>query len=78
MKNYIVGMLLTCPIHLINSLLPSIHMNDRNLPYIRTDFIRLGCTVTKLMAHAGWQVAEDRFNASGNRVCNDEVYDISR
>ena len=64
------------PYQPINSLLlPSIHMNDRNLPYICADFIRLGCTVTKLMAHAGWQVSE---NASGNRVCNNEVYDIFR
>ena len=30
------------------------------------------------MAHAGWQVAENRLNARGNRVCNDEVYDIFR
>ena len=28
------------------------------------------------MAHAGWQVAENRLNAGGNRLCNDEVFDI--
>ena len=77
-NSYIVGMSLSCPIHPFDSLLPSIHMDDRNLPYICADFIRLACTVTKLMAHAGWQVAENRMNASGNSVYNDEVYKIFR